>query len=158
MLIVHFTTVDNNTFAYISHYRYTIVYKGKTMKQTFTTRLLLSIAALMSVLSISTAVVSPVSAADKKNMSDSISDNAPTCSILPQSICNASKTDEKDVKKTGVFVLLIWVLNIMTAGVGIAAVVFTLLFGLVHTVSERRQQRRMQEQWEERERSHNRKP
>ena len=42
--------------------------------------------------------------------------------------------------------------------VGIAAVVFTLLFGLVHTVSERRQQRRMQEQWEERERSLNRKP
>ena len=42
--------------------------------------------------------------------------------------------------------------------VGIAAVVFTLLLGLVHTVSERRQQRRMQQQWEERERSLNRKP
>jgi hypothetical protein len=42
--------------------------------------------------------------------------------------------------------------------IGIAAVVFTLLFGLVHTVSERRQQRRMQEQWEERERSLNRRP
>ena len=42
--------------------------------------------------------------------------------------------------------------------VGIAAAVFTLLFGLVHTVSERRQQRRTREQWEERERSLNRRP
>jgi hypothetical protein len=42
--------------------------------------------------------------------------------------------------------------------VGIAVVVYTLLFGLVHTVSERREQRRMQEQWEARERSLNRKP
>jgi uncharacterized protein (DUF2062 family) len=42
--------------------------------------------------------------------------------------------------------------------VGIAAVVFSILFGVVHTVSERRQQRRMQAQWEERERALNRKP
>src|SRR4029079_3472784 len=42
--------------------------------------------------------------------------------------------------------------------VGIAAVVFSILFGVVHTVSERRQQRRMQEQWGERERALNRKP
>lgn len=49
-------------------------------------------------------------------------------------------------------------MTVTLALVGIAAVVFTLLFGLVHTVSERRQQRRAQEQWEERERSLNRKP
>ena len=49
-------------------------------------------------------------------------------------------------------------MTVTLALVGIAAVVFTLLFGLGHTVSERRQQRRMQEQWEERERSLNRKP
>jgi FlaG/FlaF family flagellin (archaellin) len=42
--------------------------------------------------------------------------------------------------------------------VGIAAVVFSILFGVVHTVSERSQQRRMQAQWEQRERSLNRKP
>ena len=42
--------------------------------------------------------------------------------------------------------------------VGIAAVGFSILFGVVHTVSERRQQRRMQAQWEERERALNRKP
>ena len=42
--------------------------------------------------------------------------------------------------------------------VGVGAVVFTLLFGLIHTVSERRTQRRLQQQWEKRERSLNRTP
>ena len=42
--------------------------------------------------------------------------------------------------------------------VGTAAVVFTVLVGVVHTVTERRRQRRMQQQWEERERRLNRKP
>ncbi len=41
---------------------------------------------------------------------------------------------------------------------GAGVVVFGILFGVVHTVSERRQQRRVREQWEERERSLNRKP
>jgi hypothetical protein len=41
---------------------------------------------------------------------------------------------------------------------GVAAVVFSILLGVVHTVSERRQQRRIQQQWEQRERSLNRKP
>jgi len=40
----------------------------------------------------------------------------------------------------------------------IAAVVFSVLLGVVHTVTERRQQRRIQEQWEARERSLNREP
>ncbi|MGH7300599.1 MAG: hypothetical protein ACREKQ_15245 [Candidatus Rokuibacteriota bacterium] len=42
--------------------------------------------------------------------------------------------------------------------VGLAAVVFTVLASLAYTVSERRQQRRAQQQWEERERRLNRKP
>jgi hypothetical protein len=46
----------------------------------------------------------------------------------------------------------------MLAFFGIAAVVFSILLGVVHTVSERRQRRRIQQQWEERERSLNRKP
>jgi heme exporter protein D len=46
----------------------------------------------------------------------------------------------------------------MLAFFGIAAVVFSILLGVVHTVSERRQQRRIQQQWEARERSLNRKP
>ncbi len=38
----------------------------------------------------------------------------------------------------------------------IAGVTFSLLFGLVHKVSERRAKRRLREQWEERERALNR--
>jgi len=34
--------------------------------------------------------------------------------------------------------------------------VFAILYGVVHTVTERSQQRRLQQQWEERERSLNR--
>jgi hypothetical protein len=41
---------------------------------------------------------------------------------------------------------------------GAGVVVFGILVGVVHTVSERRQQRRTRERWEERERSLNRKP
>ena len=41
--------------------------------------------------------------------------------------------------------------------VGLAAVVFTALVGVVHTVTERRRRRRTQQQWEERERLLNRK-
>jgi hypothetical protein len=50
-------------------------------------------------------------------------------------------------------------LALMTlALVGLAAVVFTALVGVVHTVTERRRRRRTQLQWEERERLLNRKP
>ena len=41
---------------------------------------------------------------------------------------------------------------------GVAPGVFSILLGVVHTVSERRRQRRIQQQWEARERSLNRKP
>lgn len=42
--------------------------------------------------------------------------------------------------------------------VGLAAVLFTALVGVIHTVTERRRLRRTQEQWEEREHLLNRKP
>jgi hypothetical protein len=42
--------------------------------------------------------------------------------------------------------------------VGLAAVVFTALVSVVHTITERRRLRRTQQQWEERERLLNRKP
>ena len=127
MLIVDFTTVENNTFAYISPYRYTIVYKGKTMKQTFSTRLTLSIAAVMSIVTMNFATSSLVLAADK-----------PTCAILPKKICDASAPDDKntDVKKTGVYLLLVWVLNLMTAGVGIAAVGALVYAGVLYASAE----------------------
>jgi hypothetical protein len=41
---------------------------------------------------------------------------------------------------------------------GAGVVVFGILYGVVHTVSERRQQRRVRQQREERERSLNREP
>jgi hypothetical protein len=41
---------------------------------------------------------------------------------------------------------------------GAGVVVFGILYGVVHTVSERRQQRRVRQQWEARERSPNREP
>jgi len=44
----------------------------------------------------------------------------------------------------------------LAALLGIATVVFSLLFGAVYNISERRTRRRLQEQWEERERSLNR--
>jgi hypothetical protein len=42
--------------------------------------------------------------------------------------------------------------------VGLAAVVFTALVGVVHTVTERRRLRRTQQKWEARERLLKRKP
>ncbi len=121
MLIVDFTTVDDNTFAYISPYRYTIVYKEKTMKQTYRTRLTLSMAALMSVLTVNFMSPTLVLAA-----------NQPSCAILPPNICGASTTKGTDVTKTGVYLLLVWVLNIMTAGVGIAAVGALVYAGILY--------------------------
>jgi len=41
---------------------------------------------------------------------------------------------------------------------GAGVVVFGILFGVVHTVSAWRQQHRVRQQWEERERSLNREP
>jgi hypothetical protein len=41
---------------------------------------------------------------------------------LPQSICDTAKKDDVATKDSGVFKLLIWVINILTAMVGIAAV------------------------------------
>lgn len=43
------------------------------------------------------------------------------CSILPDDICNPSDKSSS-VENSGVFVILVWVLNIMSAGIGIVAV------------------------------------
>ena len=45
------------------------------------------------------------------------------CAVLPKEICDAAKTDSKGgVSGTGVWKLLIWVLNIMVALVGLVAI------------------------------------
>lgn len=55
--------------------------------------------------------------------SPAMADANPSCSVLPQSICNSTgTTDSKDVSKSGIFQILIWVLRIMTGAVGVAAV------------------------------------
>lgn len=54
------------------------------------------------------------------------------CAILPSSICKQAE-ESKDVKKTGTMVLLVWVLNILTAGVGIAAVGTLVYAGILYS-------------------------
>lgn len=42
------------------------------------------------------------------------------CTVLPQNICDAAK--KGDLEQSGTWLLLIWVLNLLTAGVGVVAV------------------------------------
>lgn len=120
MLIVDFTTYNVNSFAYISRYRYTMYYIRKnTMKHTVLTRLTILAALVMSVMSISTTMAPQAYALN--------------CAILPQNICDQATTGGTDVKKTGVFSLLVWVLNILTAGVGIAAVGALIYAGILYS-------------------------
>lgn len=88
------------------------------MKQTLFLKLTLSVASIASMLGMSAMVPQQASALE--------------CAILPQSICGAATTKGTDTKKTGVFLLLIWVLNIMTAGVGIAAVGALIYAGILY--------------------------
>lgn len=166
MLIVHFTTVANNTFAYIGRCRYTMVYKGKIMKHILTNKYIrLAVMAVLSVGVVSTMYSSvsyaepqrtvtcsdgkkiTVAGADSRGNDEICKDHGgakavptnstgdtkpPTCAILPQDICDASAVKTTDVKKTGVFQLLVWVLNIMTAGVGIAAVGALVYAGILY--------------------------
>ncbi|MBC7764470.1 hypothetical protein H7Y29_02020 [Microbacteriaceae bacterium] len=91
------------------------------MKQTLFLKLTLSVASIASMLGASTMIAQPAYAADALN-----------CAILPQNICDAAKTGGTDTKKTAVFILLIWVLNILTAGVGIAAVGALIYAGILY--------------------------
>lgn len=86
------------------------------MKQKLRTLLLLS-PLMMGSLSIGVAT-QPAAALD--------------CAILPKSIC-AQAEESNDVKKTGTMVLLVWVLNILTAGVGIAAVGTLVYAGVLYS-------------------------
>lgn len=60
------------------------------------------------------------------------------CAILPSQICGSAKQGGVDkngnpvVQKTGIFLLLIWVLNILTAGVGVAAVGALIYAGVLY--------------------------
>lgn len=55
------------------------------------------------------------------------------CAILPID-CNASgQATNGDVSKTGVFQILVWVINILTVGVGMVAVGVVVYAGILYT-------------------------
>lgn len=56
------------------------------------------------------------------------------CAILPQDICGAAETGPNgtDIKPTGLFLLLRWVLTILTAVVGIAAIGTIVYAGIMY--------------------------
>lgn len=58
--------------------------------------------------------------------------DTPKCAILPSAFCEDAKSGGTDVANSGVFKLLVWVLNIMTAGVGIAAVGALVYAGILY--------------------------
>jgi hypothetical protein len=63
-------------------------------------------------------------------------DNAPSCSVLPQSICNSSTTaDSNDISKSSVVQILVWVLRIMTGAVGIAAIGALVFAGITYSAA-----------------------
>ncbi len=56
------------------------------------------------------------------------------CAILPDNICNAaSKDSTTNVKNSGILLLLIWVMRILTAGVGIAAIGAIIYAGILYS-------------------------
>lgn len=91
------------------------------MKQTLITKLTLSLVVVASMLGMSTFAPQPAYA---ENLN---------CAVLPKNICDGAKNETSDTKKTGVFMLLIWVLNIMTAAVGIAAVGALIYAGVLYS-------------------------
>jgi hypothetical protein len=61
-------------------------------------------------------------------------DTNASCSVLPQSICDAStKSDGGDTSKSAIVQLLVWVLRILTGAVGIAAVGALIFAGVTYS-------------------------
>lgn len=61
--------------------------------------------------------------------------DALSCAILPQDICGAAEAQPNgtDVKPTGLFLLLRWILTILTAVVGIAAIGTLVYAGIMYS-------------------------
>lgn len=65
--------------------------------------------------------------------------DGPSCSILPATFCEKSTgtpSGEANSKNSGVFMVLQWVLAIMTAGVGIVAVAALVYAGILYSSSD----------------------
>lgn len=62
-------------------------------------------------------------------------EGALNCAVLPQDVCNAAKNKAEggDVTNTGVFKLILFVLNILTAGIGIVAVGAVVYAGILYS-------------------------
>lgn len=58
---------------------------------------------------------------------------APNCTILPADLC--AQSDGKDISKNSVWKLLILVLNIITAGIGVAAVAGVVYAAVLYTTA-----------------------
>lgn len=56
-----------------------------------------------------------------------------TCSMLPEVICNAGDKEQGQVEKSALFLILVWILNILTATVGIVAVGALVFAGIIYT-------------------------
>jgi len=63
-------------------------------------------------------------------------EDAPSCSVLPQSVCSPStQSNTSDVSQSSVFQIIIWILRIMTGAVGIAAVGALIYAGVLYSSS-----------------------
>lgn len=55
------------------------------------------------------------------------------CAILPDWICSSSSSTSTDPKQTGIFLILKWVLQLLSVGVGIAAVGTLVYAGILYS-------------------------
>lgn len=69
----------------------------------------------------------------------SSSDDGLDCSVLPDSMCNSAQNDSGEVKDSAIMQLLVWVLRIMTAGVGIVAVGAIVYAGILYSSASDKQ-------------------
>ena len=58
------------------------------------------------------------------------------CAVLPQEICDAT-AGSSDVTSTGIWKLLIWVLNILVGFVGLLAIASIIYAGVLYSSSQR---------------------
>lgn len=57
------------------------------------------------------------------------------CAFLPDSVCNAANSSD-DIETSGIWALLILIIRIMTAGIGIVAVIAIVVAGFLYVTAE----------------------
>lgn len=96
-----------------------------TIKQTI--KILVVSIGLAQLLSLAPVMTPSAYAAEAK-------DEKLQCAILPQSICSAA--NKGDVEKSGLWLLLLLVLNILTFGVGVVAVAMVVYASFLYTTAQ----------------------